>query len=69
MTKELHFSVSFNNSTVADIQPLPRQTNAIHLLINVRVVSTREKREQFLVVTHLFVNTSYRFELDLREIK
>lgn len=36
MTKELHFSVSFNNSMVADIEP-QLQTNAIHLLINVRL--------------------------------
>lgn len=68
MTKELHFSVSFNNSMVADIEP-QLQTNAIHLLINVRVVSTRKRRVHFLVVTNLFVNKSYRFVLDLREIK
>lgn len=68
MTKELHFSVSFNSYTVADIQPL-LQTNAIHLLINVRVVSTGKKRVHFLVATNRFLNKSYRFELDLREIK
>lgn len=53
---------------VADIQPL-LQTNAIHLLINVRVVPTRKKRAHFLEVTNRFVNKSCRFELDLREIK
>lgn len=68
MTKELHLSVSFNNSMVADNQPL-LQTNAIHLLINVRVVSTRKKRVLFLEVTNRFVNKSYPFELDFREIK
>lgn len=68
MTKELHLSVSFNNSMVADNQPL-LQTNAIHLLINFRVVFTRKKRVLFLEVTNRFVNKSYRFELDLREIK
>lgn len=53
---------------VADIQPL-LQTNAIHLLINVRVVSNRKKRAHFLEVTNRFVKKSYHFELDLREIK
>lgn len=60
MTKELHFSVSFNNSMVTDIEP-QLQTNAIHLLINVRVVSSRKNRVHFLVVTNRFVNKSYRF--------